>query len=71
METKLILRLKKFEDSTQATEVVDRLSRLLECPALVEWAKSTDANFNTKAFEKLCEASQAFDDFMEELDSAC
>ena len=71
MEIKQLLALKKFEDSVQATEFMANVLALLECPAIVEWSKSTDTNFGTKTFDKLCESYQAFDDFYEEMENAC
>lgn len=71
MDIKQLLALKKFEDSVQATEFMADVLALLECPAIVEWAKSTDTNFGTSTFDKLCESHQAFDDFYEEMENAC
>ncbi|MNN76826.1 hypothetical protein D3C81_1932390 [compost metagenome] len=47
------------------------ISKLLECPAMQTWAKITDTNFNTNTFEKLTEVNQVYDEFFEEMDSAC
>ncbi|MNE03051.1 hypothetical protein D3C80_955400 [compost metagenome] len=71
MDVNKILALKEFEDSAQATEVLVLISKLLECPAMQTWAKITDTNFNTNTFEKLTEVNQVYDEFFEEMDSAC
>lgn len=71
MDVNKILALKEFEDSAQATEVLVLISQLLECPAVQAWAKITDTNFNTNTFEKLAEVNQVYDEFFEEMDSAC
>lgn len=68
---KELLAMKEFEDSVEATEFMANMLALLECPAIVAWAKATDSNFATNTFDKLCESHQAFDDFYEEMENAC
>lgn len=68
---KEMLELTKFEDAAQANEFMSIISNLLENPALVEWAKATDTNYEANTYGKLCEAYQAFDDFYNEVLDAC
>lgn len=66
-----MLAITKFEDAAQANEFMSAIANLLESPALIEWAKVTDTNFETNTHEKLVEANQAFDDFYNEILEAC
>lgn len=43
----------EFNDSTEATEFLDALDKMLNDPRLVDWVKQTDENYGTSASAKL------------------
>ena len=60
----------KFEDSSDATAFFDDIQTRMNARVLMQWAKSTDDNFDTGAVAKLKAAITAYNAFIDELGSA-
>lgn len=61
----------RFADSTEATEFVEQLQKMLADPRLAHWCKETDYNFCTNVASQLTEAKNAVDWLISNLDEAC
>lgn len=61
----------RFADSTEATEFVEQLQKMLQDPRLAQWCQATDYNFCTDAAKHLFEAKKSFTATIDELDNAC
>ena len=61
----------EFNDSSEATGFVYTIQSMLEDGRLKDWAKATDENFtlSSEAQEKLAQATKAFNEFVEILES--
>lgn len=62
-----LTEVKKFQDSTDATEFMFKINDMLQEKALLDWAKETDSNFSTRTVDKLKKASAAYNKFLEEM----
>lgn len=60
----------KFEDSSDATAFFEDIQTRMNARVLMQWAKSTDNNFDTNAVAKLKAAITAYNAFIDELESA-
>ena len=61
---------KAFEDSSDATAFMEQLGSMITAPVLINWAKETDNNFDTKTLVKLKSLNKAYDEFMSEMEKA-
>ena len=61
---------RRFNDSSQANSYMSSINQVINSPALEDWARATDDNYDTDSAKKLKQAQIWFKKFVEEIQNA-